>query len=163
MKVMKDKIEMSLPSLNIGGFKIIKQTFKVFIQNFWPIVMIVGLVAIPVEVFKNYYFVAESTEENLTTEMRRDGWVNTIFLSLITPTLIYYLLNKLNHFPITIWESFKFGFRKWGLIVGYGLLHHLIVMAGLVTLVIPGISQVFIIFALRIYISLKQPASESSV
>jgi hypothetical protein len=47
---MKNKIEISLPSINIEGIKIINQTLKIFIQNFWSILTIVCLVAIPVEV-----------------------------------------------------------------------------------------------------------------
>jgi hypothetical protein len=108
-----EKLETTASQHNRLGVALVKETILVFFRNIYPILFIVLLIAIPTEFIKNYYFVPWDYEESLYRSIRREGVVNTIFLSLITPCIIYYVFQKLQINHVTISSALWTGFKKW--------------------------------------------------
>jgi hypothetical protein len=125
-----------LPRTELHGTGLVKEAYRLFFKHFAAILAIVLTVALPVELVKNYYFY--DPFESIAAAFRRDVVVNIFFLSLITPIVILFVLAKLEG-AAGFRAPFKTGFRKWPFVAGYAFLRNLIVNAGLVLLVIPGV------------------------
>jgi hypothetical protein len=146
----QEKLETASSQQDKLGVALVKETILVFFRNILPILFIVLLIAVPTEIIKNYYFVPWDYEESFFRSIRRDGVVNTIFLSLITPSIIYYVFQKLQNNHVTISSALWTGFKKWPKVIGYGFLKNLIVFAGLIFLIIPGL--IFLIRLMFVFV-----------
>lgn len=134
---------------------ILRSTLSLIINNFFNIVLIVLIVAVPVEFIKNYFFVERIYEENLIDALRRDGIIGTVFLSIITPIIINFIHKKSNGVSVTIAESILVGVRKWPKVIVYGFVKNIIVIAGLILLVVPGVIFYFRLIFVDIIVTLE--------
>lgn len=152
---MTEEKNLQFPNISVNGLKLIKETFLVYKRYFIPISIIVLIVAIPVEIFKNYYSVPLEYDESVLSSIKRDGLFTTFFLSLITPTIIIFLFQRLLGNQITIFKSFLFGLKTWPKIIGYGIAKNIIIIIGFICFIIPGIILIFRLFFLYIIISIE--------
>jgi len=130
------------------------ETFKLYFANFPAILLIVLPIALPVEWIKNFYYA--DYYESVWTTMRRDGLVEFLFLSVITPIVIHYFHKKETGEPARLSRSFIVGLRKWPRIILYGFVKNVVVLAGLIFFIVPGIIFYFRLFFMDIVITLEE-------
>jgi|GEM_PF-5325657 len=135
---MKDAQPAVGPTPALRFAEVLRLTLTAFTSQFGAILFLVLIVAIPVEFIKNYYFVGDA-EESFFRISRRDGLVSTVFLSLITPSLIHYVYRRYSGTGDSLLASLAIGLKKWPRIILYGFIKQIIIVAGLIFFVVPGI------------------------
>lgn len=133
--------------------KLNSRDIQTIFANLLPLLFIVLVVAVPVEFIKNYYFV-DYGESNYST-FRRDGVVGLLFLSVITPIVIHFVYNKEIGSSVTLMSSFIVGLKKWPRIILYGFVKNVVIFAGLIFFIIPGIIFYFRLTFLDIVITVE--------
>ena len=116
---------------------LLSDSLKLYFKHFPAVLLLVLPVALPVEWIKNYFFV--DPYESFWTTMRRDGLVELLFLSFITPAALLYFHGKMTGEPVPASRLIGHAIRKWPRIIVYNFAKNVGIAAGLILLVIPGI------------------------
>jgi len=125
--------------------RLVGKTFSLYFKNSFSIVIIVLIISIPVEAIKNYYLFSSVNDGELFKVSAINRIISIVFLSIISPTIIYLIYNRILGEKVSVGNSLFVGLKKWPKIIVYGLLKHILILLGLVALIIPGI-----IFSLRL-------------
>ncbi|MUT67690.1 hypothetical protein [Paenibacillus sp. NEAU-GSW1] len=126
-----------LPELRLDGRGVISKTLSLFFRNAGALLLIAAVTAVPVEIIKNYAYFWGDREA--PASLIADTFVSAVFLSLLTPVVVYYLIGKMRDGSASVWASYMWGVRKWPRIIVYHFLQGVIVTAGLILLVVPGL------------------------
>lgn len=129
------------------------ESLKLYFRHFPAVLLLVIPVALPVEWIKNYYF--SDPYESFWTTMRKDGLVELLFLSVITPAAILYFHGKITGAPVPASRIIGQAIRKWPRIIVYHFAKNVAITAGLILLVIPGILLYGRLFLLDTVIALE--------
>lgn len=141
--------QLLITELRRKGFSLLGHAFGLLFKNAFPILSFVALIAIPVELIKNYYFVDWSGESGFFSLLQTDSITQLVFLSVITPMVVHYILGQMTEAKAGIWASFLWGLQKWLRMIMYGFLQNVIVFAGLLLFIVPGV-----LFAVRLMLML---------
>jgi hypothetical protein len=157
--LMNRSTDLDVPSFQENMGDVMRAVFRLYRDNFVPVLKIVAVVAIPltvvqyalVELFQTYWVVGVSVISSPVGE------------SLMSGALIYAVVRFLRTgtFP-SLAESYGWGFECWGRVLLCSLLYALVVILGMVALIIPGVI-LSLMFALVIPVAVleKTPTLES--
>lgn len=137
----RDSLEIDFPVVETATWSgLLKTTLKVFFENILLIAKIVIVVALPVELVKNYYIYAVGLRNDQWHMMLIDTVVFGIVSALIVPALYYALIEVFrNGTAPSLGSSYKWGFRRYLRVFGNRLIAGAWIGFGLVFLVIPGV------------------------
>lgn len=150
---MKSAID-DLPEMRVSEWGVLTKTLSLFLRNAGVLLLIAVIIALPVEAFKNYFFVPEY-EVELFPALTREPLVSLLFMSVLTPVVAYYLIAKLRNEKVSILQSYLWGIRKWPRMIMYSFLQGVIVSAGFILLIVPGILMSIRLMMLPIVVSVE--------
>ncbi|GLX70880.1 hypothetical protein [Paenibacillus glycanilyticus] len=123
-----------LPELRSAKGGVLGLTFSLFIKNAGMLLLLTAITVVPVELVLCYGFNELSIDSVL-----RDTIVSLLFLSLLTPVVVQYLIERLRGGKGSIAGAYRWGLRKWPRIIMYTFLQSVIVSAGFLLLIVPGL------------------------
>lgn len=132
-------LQLPIPEFRRKGFSLLGHAFALLFKNALPILSFIALIAVPIEILKNYYFVDRVGESGFFAMRRSEGITQLLFLSVITPMVVHYILGKMTEAKVNVWPSIAWGLRKWPRMIMYGFLQNVIVFAGLLLFIVPGV------------------------
>ncbi|WP_419875974.1 hypothetical protein [Candidatus Pristimantibacillus sp. PTI5] len=132
-------LQLPVPDYRRKGFSLLKHAVALFLKNALPILFIAAIMAVPVEIIKNYYFFEPSDSEIFLPGSRMDSLVYLLFLSAITPMVIHFILGRMSGESAGIQASLLWGLRKWPRMIVYSFLNGAVIAAGIVMFVVPGL------------------------
>jgi hypothetical protein len=111
-------------------------SLKIFLKSFWFISKVVLVVYLPASLLKEITLRSDDT----TSSEQFDNFIDLVFDALITPAIIFGIAQflKKKTFPSTF-DSYRFSWKKWGLVWAREFKGWLLTVLGLVMLVVPGI------------------------
>ncbi|SFF31593.1 hypothetical protein SAMN05216378_5924 [Paenibacillus catalpae] len=126
----------NLPEINpSNGGGVLRLTFTLFIKNAGVLLFITAITAVPVELIANYSFIYDSDSWGYSI---REIIISFIFLTLLTPVVIHYLIERLRGSKGSVAEAYRWGLRKWARMIMYDFLKSIILTAGFLLFIIPG-------------------------
>ncbi|MFX3631679.1 MAG: hypothetical protein ACE3L7_27485 [Candidatus Pristimantibacillus sp.] len=149
---MKSAID-DLPEMRVSGWGVLTKTLSLFARNAGALLLIAAIIALPIEALKNYFLV--SSYEGPFSTFARDSLVSLLFLCVLTPVVTYYLMAKLRNEKASILQSYLWGIRKWLPMITYSFLQGVIVSAGFILLIVPGILMSIRLLMLPIIVSVE--------
>jgi hypothetical protein len=127
----------NLPEIRLSnGGGVLGQTFSLFIKNAGMLLFITAITAVPIELIANYGFIYTSDSWGYPI---REIIISEIFLTLLTPVVIHYLIERLRGGKGNVAEAYRWGLRKWVRIIMYHFLQSVILLAGFLLFIIPGL------------------------
>jgi hypothetical protein len=133
-------LQLPIPEYRRKGFSLLGDAFALFFKHGFPILFFVAVIAVPVEAIKNYYYFDPATDYGFFESMSRwDNVIGLFFLSAITPMIVHYILGQMTAANAGIKPSLLWGMRKWLRMIMYGFLQNVILLAGIMMLVVPGL------------------------
>lgn len=116
------------------GGGVLGLTFSLFIKNAAVLMLITAITIVPVELIICYGFSNLSIDNIL-----KDIIISQLFLTLLTPVVVYYLIERLRGGKGRVTDAYRWGLRKWLRMIMYNFLQCVIFSAGLLLFVIPGL------------------------
>lgn len=153
------QLQLQVPDFHLKGWALLGHAFTLFFKNTVPILFIVALIAIPVETIKNYYFVDWYENTGFFSTQRMDGITGLLILCVITPIVVNYLLSQMTQANVGISLSLVWGLRKWTRLIMYGFLQNVIVFAGLLLFIVPGVLFAVRLMLMPIVVSVEHTSS----
>ncbi|MFF2484455.1 YciC family protein [Paenibacillus sp. NPDC058071] len=144
------KIISDLPELRLSGWGVLGKAFRLFAGNALPFLLMAAIVALPVELLKNYWLYTTEREGTFLTDSS-----TALFLCVLTPIVTFYLIHKMRDGKASVWCSFGWGLRRWPRIVLYGFLQSVITSAGFLLLIVPGLFMFVRLMLLPIVVSVE--------
>ncbi|WP_336790703.1 hypothetical protein [Paenibacillus sp. MMO-177] len=109
-------------------------TFSLFVKNAAALLLITAITIVPVEIIVCYGFSDLSIDNFL-----KDMIISQLFLTLLTPAVVYYLIERLRGGKGSVADAYRWGLRKWLRMIMYNFLQGVILSAGFLLFVIPGL------------------------
>ncbi|MCK9859231.1 hypothetical protein [Paenibacillus sp. ATY16] len=116
------------------GGGVLGLTFSLFIKNAAVLLFITAITIVPVELIICYGFSNLSIDNIL-----KDIIISQLFLTLLTPVVVYCLIERLRGGKGSVAAAYRWGLRKWPRMIMYSFLQSVIFSAGLLLFVIPGL------------------------
>lgn len=135
---------------NSGG--VLRQTFSLFIKNAGVLLLITAITVVPVQLVSNYGF---PYEFKLLSYSIRDAIISLIFLTLLIPVVAHYLIERLQGGKGSIAQAYRWGLRKWLRMIMYDFLQNVIITAGLLLFLIPGLFMYVRLMLLPIVVAIE--------
>lgn len=124
-----------LPDIRLTkGRGVIGLTFSLFIKNAGVLLLLSAITVVPVQLVLCYGFDELSFDDAV-----RDTLISLVFLSLLTPVIVHYLIERLRGNKGSIADAYRWGLRKWPRIIMYTFLQSVIISAGFLLFIIPGL------------------------
>jgi Uncharacterised protein family (UPF0259). len=118
---------------NGGG--VLGLTFSLFIKNAGVLLFITAITVVPIELISYYGFhPASDSMDSLRTVL-----ISLLFLTLLTPVVVHYLIERLRDEKGNIAQAYRWGMRKWLRMIMYDFLQSVILTAGFLLFIIPGL------------------------
>ncbi|WP_336776677.1 hypothetical protein [Paenibacillus sp. MMO-58] len=116
------------------GGGVLGLTFSLFIKNAAVLLLITAITIVPVELIICYGF------SNLSIDnIVKDIMISQLFLTLLTPVVVYYLIERLRGGKGSVADAYRWGLRKWLRMIMYNFLQGVILSAGLLFFIVPGL------------------------
>lgn len=155
-------LQLPIPEYRRKGFSLLGDAFALFFKHGLPILFFVAIVAVPVEAIKNYYYYDPASGNGIFDSISRwDNVVGLFFLSAITPMIVHYILGQMTATKAGIKPSLLWGMRKWLRMIMYSFLQNVIIFAGVIMLVVPGLIFAVWLMLMPIFVS-AQDTSRSN-
>ncbi|CAM3469353.1 hypothetical protein PALU110988_24305 [Paenibacillus lupini] len=135
---------------NGGG--VLGQTFSLFIKNALALLLITAITIVPVQLISNYGF---PFEFKLLSYSIRDVIISIIFLTLLIPVVVHYLIERLRGGKASVAQAYRWGLSKWLRMIMYDFLQNVILTAGLLLFVIPGLFMYVRLLLLPIVVAIE--------
>ncbi|WP_054025817.1 hypothetical protein [Bacillus sp. FJAT-28004] len=132
-------LQLPIPEYRRKGLSLLGHACALYFKNIIPILILVAMITIPVEAIKNYYFFEQEDSLLFFEANSTDNMVSLFFLCVITPMVIYYILARMTGVSGGIMLPILWGLRKWPRMIAYNFLHSVIIVAGIVMFVVPGL------------------------
>lgn len=88
-----------------------------------------------------------------------DGITRLLFLCIITPIVVHFILGKMTQATVGIIPSLVWGLRKWTRMIMYGFLQNVIVFAGLLLFIVPDVLFAVRLMLMPIVVSVEHTSS----
>lgn len=147
------------PSFHREGISLIGCAIMLFVRNAGPLFCLVAIVAIPVEFVKNYYFIDGYGTTGFFPLQRIDGITQVLFLCAITPMVVHFLLGRLSNEQQTLRTSIVWGLRKWTRMIVYGFVQNVIIFAGLILFIVPGLLYMVRLMLMPIVVAVEHTST----
>ncbi|WP_053373359.1 hypothetical protein [Paenibacillus sp. FJAT-27812] len=147
-------VQLPIPEYRRKGFSLLGDAFSLFFKHAFPILFFVAIIAVPVEAIKNYYYFEPGSDSGFLDSVSRwDNFIGLFFLSVITPMIVHYLLGQMTASNAAKRQSLLWGMRKWVRMIMYGFLQNVILLAGIIMLVVPGLIFAVWLMLMPIFVS----------
>ncbi|MGO4111354.1 hypothetical protein [Paenibacillus sp. YAF4_2] len=135
---------------NGGG--VLGQTFSLFFKNAGALLFITAITVVPVQLISNYGF---PYDFKLLRYSIRDVIISIIFLTLLIPVVVHYLIERLRGGSASVAQAYRWGLSKWLRMIMYDFLQNVILTAGLLLFIIPGLFMYVRLLLLPIVVAIE--------
>jgi hypothetical protein len=149
-----NQLQLPIPDYRRKGFSLLGHAISLFFKNALPIMFFVAIIAFPIEAIKNYYFFNAVERDGILPGSRMDHIVDLFFLCAITPMVVHFILGRMTGTVPNLSISLLWGVRKWMRMIVYNFLYSVIIFAGIIMLVIPGLLFVVWLMLLPIIVAI---------
>lgn len=155
-------LQLPVPEFRRKGFSLLGHAFALFLKNAFPILIFVAIMAVPIETIKNYYYFEYGNDSSFFSPMdRMDNIIGLFFLSAVTPMVVHYILGQMTAAHAGIKPSLLWGLRKWLHMMMYGFLQNVIIIAGIVMLVVPGLIFAVWLMLMPVFVSIEDTSQSN--
>lgn len=153
------QMHLDVPDFELKGFALLRYAFSLFFRNAGPIFLLTALIAVPVEIIKNYYFVDWNDYGEIYSSPRYDNIAKLLFLCATTPMVVHFILGKMKQANLSFRSSIQWGVRKWIRMIMYSFLQSVIIIAGIFLLIIPGLIYAVRLILMPIIVSVENTSA----